>query len=278
MKVDNPLSRDFLVRYPVEAARTLEQVSASHVAALFSELPLQLSVPVMAAMLPGKAASCLASMTDVSAAKLLADLPIASAARIYRLLSQSKQNSVSTHLSQKVHTQLQHYLDFPSTSVGALLDSVIEMLPQNVTVADAIRHIERLEHSISNEIYIIDDKHKLVGMVELGKLLTTNRNARLGDIMSRKTQPIYAHVTAQSLLLHPGWATRRRLPVIDRDDTLLGVLHYTSLLDSAGGMDTLHARDPLENLLSLASLYWLSVAQLMDSVLSITRTDRGDKS
>ncbi len=278
MKVDNPLSRDFLVRYPVEAARTLEQVSASHVAALFSELPLQLSVPVMAAMLPGKAASCLASMTDVSAAKLLADLPIASAARIYRLLSQSKQNSVSTHLSQKVHTQLQHYLDFPSTSVGALLDSVIEMLPQNVTVADAIRHIERLEHSISNEIYIIDDKHKLVGMVELGKLLTTNRNARLGDIMSRKTQPIYAHVTAQSLLLHPGWVTRRRLPVIDRDDTLLGVLHYTSLLDSAGGMDTLHARDPLENLLSLASLYWLSVAQLMDSVLSITRTDRGDKS
>lgn len=278
MKVDNPLSRDFLVRYPVEAARTLEQVSASHVTALFSELPLQTGAPVMAAMLPGKAASCLASMTDVSASKLLAELPVASAARIYRLLSESKQNLVSVHLSQKVLTQIQRYLDYPSTSVGALLDSMIEMLPQNVTVAEAMRHIERLEHSISNELYIIDDGHELVGMVDLGKLLTSNRNARLGNIMSRKTQPIYAHVTAQSLLSHPGWVTRRRLPVIDRDNTLLGVLHYTSLLDSAGDMDSRHSRDPLENLLSLASLYWLSVAQLMDSVLSITRTDRGDES
>lgn len=277
MKVDNPLSRDFLVRYPVEAARTLEQVSASHVAALLSELPLPLSAPVMAAMLPAKAASSLTSMTDDAAAKLLADLPVASAARIYRLLSQSKQNSVSTQLSQKVLTQLQHYLDYPATSAGALLDSMIEMLPQKATVADAIRHIERLEHSISNEIYIIDDSHELVGMVELGKLLTANHNARLGDIMSRKTQPVYAHVTALSLLSHPGWATRRRLPVIDRDNTLLGVLHYTSLQDSAGGMDFRQSRDPLENLLSLASLYWLSMAQLLASVLNIGSTDTGDK-
>ena len=277
MKVDNPLSRDFLVRYPVEAARTLEQVSASHVAALLSELPLPLSTPVMAAMLPAKAASSLALLTDASAAKLLADLPVASAARIYRLLSQSKQNSVSTQLSQKVLTQLQHYLDYPATSVGALLDSMIEMLPQKTTVADAIRHIERLEHSISNEIYIIDDSHELVGMVELGKLLTANHNARLGDIMSRKTQPVYAHVTALSLLSHPGWVTRRRLPVIDRDNTLLGVLHYTSLQDSAGGMDFRQSRDPLENLLSLASLYWLSMAQLLASVLNIGSTDTGDK-
>ncbi|MFW2372728.1 MAG: hypothetical protein ACN4GM_06360, partial [Gammaproteobacteria bacterium] len=144
-------------------------------------------------------------------------------------------------------------------------------------VADAIRHIERIGHTISNEIYIIDDGHELVGMVDLGKLLTSNRHARLGDIMSRKTQPIYAHATALSLLSHPAWATRRRLPVIDRNNILLGVLHYSQLHELLGDMDSRHSRDPLENLLSLASLYWLSVAQLMDSVLSITRTDRGDR-
>ena len=46
MKVNNPLSRDFLLGYPAEAARVLEVISADHVAALFNELSPQESYPV----------------------------------------------------------------------------------------------------------------------------------------------------------------------------------------------------------------------------------------
>lgn len=278
MKVDNPLSREFLLHYPAEAARVMEQVSAEHVAALLTELPVQTAVPVMASMLAEKAAACQLVMPMMSAAKLLSELPVSSAVRIYRLFPPVKQVELSAHLSDKIRRKIQRYLTYPAASAGALLESEIDILPEAMTVAEAIRYLENLGHSISCDIYIIDNAYHLVGLIDLGRLITSSHHARLRDIMSRKTQPIVAHATAASLLSHPGWMTRRRLPVVERDNTLLGALDYSTLQDSLSEMDTVISRDPLENLLSLAGLYWLSLAQLLDSILSIASSDRGKRS
>lgn len=276
MKIDNPLSHEFLVNYPTEAARVLEEISAQHVAALFTELPPQTATHVMTAMLPEMAAACLAVMTAGSAAKLVNELPAFSAARIYNLLAPAKQDELFANFSEKTRSRIRRYQMYPADSVGALLDPGINILPQNVTVAEAMRRIERLDHSVGCEIYIVDDAHHLVGLIELGKLMTSRHQARLQDIMSRKTQRIPAHKTAETLLSHPGWKTRRSLPVVERDNTLVGVLDYNYLQESVGEVEASGARDPLEDLLSLAGLYWLSLAQLLDSVLNTASPDKGE--
>lgn len=278
MKTDNPLTREFLLHYPEEAARVLEQLSDKHLAALFSELPAQMTARVMAFMLPIKAAAAQEFLQPLNAASMLAELPVSSAARIFRFLSESQQQQVSAQLGKKTLAQIQRYLDYQPESAGALLDSAVDMLPENLTVTEALRYIERLEHSIKNEIYIVDSRHQLVGMIELGKLLAVNRHARLRDIMSHKTQAISAHTSTATLLSHPGWNTRRRLPVIERDNTLLGALDYSHLQASVGHLDKAQSSDPLANLLSLFSLYWLSVAQLLDSVLSAKVSNKGEQS
>ncbi|WP_172597662.1 magnesium transporter [Sulfuriflexus mobilis] len=265
------------MRYPVEAARILEQVSVEDVAALFSELPTQTGAPVMASMLPEKAAACLQTMMASSAAKLVSELHVSSATRIYRLLAPATQDAVSVHLADKTLRRVHHHMGYPPMSAGALLDPRIDMLPGNVTVAEAIRRIERLDRAASCEVYVIDDAHHLIGMLDLGKLLISDHHSKLKDIMSHKTQPLSAHASAETLLSHPGWATHRRLPVVERDNTLVGVLHYSYLQDSVLETGSFSSRDPLENLLSLASLYWLSVAQLLDSLLSIARPDKGER-
>jgi len=277
MKVDNRLTQEFLLRYPTEAARVLEQVSADHVAALLGVLPMPTGAPVMAAMLPEKAVACLGAMASSSAAKLLAELPVSAAARIYQRLAPAKQDEVSGQLADKTRRSISRYLEYPPGTAGALLISEVDMLPENITVAEAIRRIERFNHSVSCEIYIIDDAHHLTGMIDIGSLLTASRNVQLRDIMERKTQAISAHSAAETLLSHPGWQARRRLPVVERDNTLLGVLHFKHLRDSVGETNILESRDPLENLLSLAGLYWLSVAQLLDSMLSIVGPGKGGR-
>ena len=278
MKVENPLSREFIQNYPVEAARVLELVSADHVAAFFSELPAQTGAKVMVSMLPEKAAACQAAMTSLMAAKLMTELPVPYAARIYRFLSQAKQNEMAAHLTDKIKDKIKRYLKYPSASAGALLDPKVDTLPETVTVAEAMRRLEHLEHSISCEIYIVDDMYHLVGVLDLGSLLTMKPHSRLRDVMSHKTQPlsVYAHVN--TLFSHPGWMTRRKLPVVERDNTLVGVLHYRNLQDLMNETQASISRDPLDNFFSLASLYWISVAQLLDSVLNIAKSDQGDRS
>jgi magnesium transporter len=275
MKADNPLSREFLLTYPAEAARVLEQVSAEHVAALFLELSPQMAASVMASMLPQKAAACLQRMDMAMLTKLLAELPVSSAARIYRLLSVALQEELPARLPDKSWGPIRRYLAYPPEAIGALLNPNVDMLPENVTVGEAMRRIERLGHAVGSELYIIDDAHRLVGMLETGRLLASNHHARLRDIMNRKLQPLSVHVSATSAMLHPAWKTRRQLPVVERDNTLLGMLEYSSLQEMLSTKEDIVAHDPLANLISLAGLYWLSLAQLLDSLMSTSRYGRG---
>lgn len=273
MKINNSLSQKYLLDYPVEAARILEQVSAEDVAAFFVELPLQTAALVFAAMLPEKSALCLERIEGIPAVKLLTEMPVTSAARIFRLLNPKKQETLMNSISEKTKKRLRRYLNYPASSAGALLDLKFDMLPENITVADAIRRIEHLGHSVNCELYIVNDLHQLVGMIELGRLLTSNHHSQLRDIMTRKSQPISVHAMADSLPAHPGWVSRRRLPVVERDNTLIGVLEYRHLQKVLGDMDSTSTRDPVEGFLSLTRLYWISLAQLMNSFFSVSRKE-----
>lgn len=152
----------------------------------------------------------------------------------------------------------------------------VDMLPDSLTVADAIRRIERYRHSVKCEIVVVDDKHRFVGVVDLSKLLTSKQNTKLSDIMSRTVRPVSAHATAEKLSAHPGWKGRQRLPVVESDNTLVGILDYArvkEIVDKEQGV----VLEPTGNIMSLAGLYWLSMAQLLDSLLNIAAINKGDK-
>lgn len=274
MKIENSLSQKYLLDFPVEAARVLEHASNEDVTAFISELNLQTAAPVTAAMLPEKAAACLELTKEILAAKLLGEIPLPSLARIYRQLSAAKQQALSALMPAKTQKLLKQYLSYPAFSAGALLNHKVDILPDTVTVADAIRRIEHLEHSVNCEIYIVNETHQLVGMIELGRLLTAGHHLRLRQVMTSKTQPVSVHASADSLPSHPGWSSRRRLPVVERNNTLVGVLEYRQLQDVMDKAGSFSRPDPVENLLSLTHLYWISLAQLLNSIFTETRADK----
>lgn len=278
MRTDNPLTREYLLNYPVDAARILEQVSAEHVAAMFADMPVKTSAAAMACMLPEKAVACLQAMTTISAAKLLTELPVSFAARVYRLMPVQMRNEVSASLSERSRKHIQRFIKYPPASAGYMLNPVVDMLPAEITVAGAIRAIERFKRSAGCDLYIIDEAQHLVGMIEIGQLLKSNRRLRLRDIMNRKTHRISAFAEADTLLTHPGWVVRRSLPVVDRDNTLVGSIELSRLQEVYGDIEDDEKADSMETLLSFAGLYWLTVAQLIDSVFSIAASNRGERS
>ena len=277
MKVENAVSQKFLLNYPIEAARSLEQVATEDIAALFSELSFETSAPVLAAMLSEKAASCLELMKASYTAKLLAEMPLSTAARLYRILNTEDQEAVLVLFSDKMKKRLQRYIEYPPFSVGAMLDPWVDVLPETITVGEAIRRIKQIKHPVKCELYIIDDAYKLVGIIELGRLLTSGHHAILRDIMSRKSQPVSVNALTESLLTHPGWKTRQRLPVVERDKTLLGALEYQSVQETIGSSRIDKPQDSMENLLSLASLYWISMAGLLSSLFSMNKSGKEGK-
>jgi magnesium transporter len=276
VKVDNPVSSEFLSRHPSEAARVLEHISPEDVAALFGQLSSETIIPVLVAMLPDMAAACLGKMEAHHAAKLLTEISLPRAAHIYRQISPTTQKELSDHLSYKIRNRIHRFLDYAPLSAGDLMSHTVTMLFDELTVADAIRRIERIRHTVSCEIFVIDSKHSLLGVIELGRLVTSDHHKKLRDMITKKPNSVSVNANLEKLLTHSGWATQHRLPVVERDNTLVGVLDYTRLQEATGDRTISH-HDPMENLLSLAGLYWVSLIQLLDSVLSIARTGKGER-
>lgn len=277
MKVDNPFSREFLTRYPIEAARVLEQVAADDVTALLAELPPDTVVPVVTAMLPAYAVTCLVKMDPNSAAQLLAALPVSSAARIFQLLTTTQQDEVARYLSDKVRKRIYRLLQYAPLTAGDLMEVSVPMLPEELSVADALRRIERRRTTISCDIYIVNNTQQLAGVIELGQLMSASHHVKLREIMQSRMPRIFANTNADKVISNPGWLTHKQLPVVDRDNILLGVLDYTRV-QTEMGMRAIGSHDPLDNVLSLASLYWLSLIQLLDSLLHSTPVSKGKRS
>ena len=276
MEVDNPLSQQFLTRYPVEAARVLEQLSPADVAVLLKEISPNLASSVLTVMFPINSASCLNAMEVEYAARLMNSIPVNNAARIFSLLSQEKQKDISPALASKHRKRIRRFLSYRALSAGDLMNPNVDMLLDNLTVADAIRRIERYRQTVKCEIYVVNATHRFLGVVDLGKLVTERPQKRLRDIMNRAVRTVSVHTSSESLLGNSAWVGRQRLPVVESDNTLVGILDYERVKETVD-QDYNPSRDPMENLFSLAGLYWLTMVHLLDSLLNIAVTKKGEK-
>lgn len=276
MGMDNAISQQFLVRHPVDAARVLEELSSADVAALLEEIPATVATTALITMLPNYSAACLSAMEPNDAAAMLSSMPVTNAARIFSLMGREKQKSLSKEISSKTRKRILRILNYRAMTAGDLMNPNVDMLLENLTVADAIRRIERYRQSVKCEIYVVDNLHRFLGVVDLGKLLTSRQQVRLCDVMSRSYKSVSVHASSESLLTSPVWSGRQRLPVIESDNTLVGILDYERVKETVDKDYNLN-RDPMESLFSLAGLYWLTLVQLLDSLLNIAAVKKEDK-
>lgn len=278
MEVDNQLTTAYLSQFPRDAAHVLEQMSSRQVALLVSELSSEASASLLTAMMPPRAAGCVELLDINIAGKLIAQMSSVSAARVLRLVSADKRNQLLALLSQKQANGIKRHFKYSTASVGYLMQSVEELLPDNITVSEAIRRIERFRQKKYSEIFITNDKHQLVGVLNLSELLTADHHAALSSVMHKKYDQITAHTEAISLIDHKAWSRHYRLPVVDRNNSLLGVLDYAAFNEARVNLERrLQYVDPFSSMLSVGALYWIKAAQMLVGMFGLMSQDEGDK-
>jgi len=277
MKAENPLSKSYINQYPDEVARILERMDHEHVAVFIQEIPIKQIAPVLVHMMPDYQARLMETLPTSLIAKILLEVPIAAAARMYRGIAINHQKEVTELLSDKMSRRLQRQLEYPPNTVGSLLDHQLDMLPEKINVADALHYIENLDHEFQYEIYCVDENQRLTGVTTLAKLITSESSQRLRDIMRRRVTSVSVHANASKLINFPAWRTTRRIAVVEKDNVLVGILDYQKLQDSFRTESETIYNDPMSNYLSLANIYWISVAQLLDSLLGIAKKHKEDR-
>ncbi len=194
-------------------------LSAEGLAHLIEHLDEDVVEPIVGPM-PRAALARVLDLTDNDiAADVLRSLPPADAAR--------------TLSNMATATEITPLLGHADESAGGLMTRGYVALHKDMTVGEAIAFL-RLRKPLAEEayyLYVLDDRNRLEGVVNLRQLIVSERETRIEDVMTSEVVSVTAETDQEEvarLLQHYRF---RALPVVDNQGALSGVITADDVID-----------------------------------------------
>ncbi len=230
MKHDaNLLSLALLKDQPKAAAVLLQEFPPEQAVGFLMKVPVELIIPVVDHMSSWPATRILSIMPEKHAAEILSGMPMVEAETLIRLMSTAQRESILGYMDKSLAKSFTRKLAFPITTVGAWMDTSNPYFSTDSIVNDCLDLIKRQKSQLNGVVFIVDNRRKFVGLVKVEKLLISENNEKLVTLVNRDIKPLPARSTLSEARNNKGWMQFPALPVVDRNNTLLGALAHHSL-------------------------------------------------
>lgn len=168
----------------------------------------------------------------------------------------------------------------PKTKLADLVEKKgFIVTDQDVSVGEALKKWKKmaLPAKISHAVYVIDSEDRLVGIAELRELLLGEPGAALKEIMNMEFQKVEEKQSVSQALSVAVNSEVTDVPVVDKENRLVGVVSVEKLVDSLNWINTkniynlagiLRAQEEVD--LRLSSIFravWGRLVWLLFSVL-----------
>ena len=194
----------------------VSNVTAEHAADIIHELPEVIAVELLDEIEPATAAEILKSLPKDEQADLVGEL------------SAESMDAILSEMPALEASQLRSLVEYDTEEAGGLM--VVEFLAFNEdqTVSGVIAHLRENVETISDfdvqYAYVVDDKHRLKGVLRLRDLLLSPGKTNLGEVMIKNPHSVNVHMTLQNLF---GLFQDHRylgIPVVDDMERLVGIV------------------------------------------------------
>lgn len=204
-----------------ERAAIVDSLNQEVLAEALEEMDPKVQVAIMRGLEPDKAADIIEEMSPDEAADLIADLPRDTAYGIFRELA--------PEYSSKVKELLEHEED----EAGGLMTTQFMALKPDQTIVDALNHIRQHanEMDVIYYVYLVAEDSRLLGVVSLRDLLSSEIFTPLGQIMTTRVITARVDDSAEELAKLFAKYGFRGIPVVDEENRIQGVVRFKALLD-----------------------------------------------
>ena len=194
---------------PADAADILEQLDAEQAASLTTALPPATATQIIDEMEPDKAADLLERIPPEQAQFILAGLED----------------------PDEVRPLLLHARD----TAGGLMTSEFLALRRRMTAAEAIEAIRQWKPDAQAVYYlfVVDRFGKLCGVVNLRRLIVAEPETQIAEIMDPDVISVLAGTDQEECARLMSRYDFMALPVVDSDNTLLGIITIDDVIDVA---------------------------------------------
>lgn len=229
------LSAAFVEAHPAEAARVLENLAPEDTAAFVAALDAKLAAVAMHHLGLAYCARVLQLIDDDQASERIRLMGSQSAARLLHNLAPERQVRLLARLPVGAAVALRLLIGYPKGTCGACMDPAPLVLSPETTVAEAIEQARRHEELERGDCgFVADTQRRLIGVVALGDLLRAPPGELLSNVMRNPEHTVSALASASTAAALPGWDSFHVLPVVERENRIVGGLHRRSLARELG--------------------------------------------
>ncbi|MEE8333312.1 MAG: CBS domain-containing protein, partial [Alphaproteobacteria bacterium] len=218
---------------PPELADLLQQIRHHLRERLVEYLRPDFHPEVLPELEPGVRDEVAAQLGTQTLAHAIARLETDDALNLLSTLEESKQRQVLYAIPEALRTMLEEGLAFPEDSAGRLMERNFVAVPAFWTVGETIDYMREAD-DLPNEFYdifVVDPRHRAVGMVALSHVLRNKRPVRIGDVMESDIVTVPAGMDQEEVAFLFAQQDLTSAPVVDDDQRLIGAITVDDVID-----------------------------------------------
>jgi len=211
---------------------------------------------------PGGAAAKLAKLPGSALANELVHLSPGFAQDVLEELPSDARERAISAAPPDLARQWQRNSLYDRNSIGRMMEPVVAAFPPDTKVSDTIDELRELvTRALITYVYVVDDEHRLLGIVTMRDLLFSGRERKLSEVMLRGAFALHAALPLQDamrLVLDRHYPV---YPVVDAEQRLIGLVRGQQMFEAQAIEITLQAGSMvgLEKEERLATPWWQSL-------------------
>ncbi len=220
------IRNNFVSMNEVDIAEILNALNTHDALLLFRLLPKDMAVEVFANINPTKQRKILTAISDEEIKDIVEDLFFDDMIDIIEEMPAHIVNKILKFAKEEERKLVNQFLNYPEESAGSLMTIEYVELREHMTVGESMDLIKKAgirKETIYN-CYITTDERVLVGVITLKKLVTSNENLVVSDIMETEVIKVNTHSDQEevaNIFRRYGFIA---LPVVDYENRLTGII------------------------------------------------------
>ncbi len=207
---------------PTDLLQILTALPLPEARKLFALLPIRPSAKILAELYPDFRAELLNEETTTRLVEILNTLKESDLADTLDEFPQSLLDIIIPQLDARA--EIEERIRHGEDTAGRLMSRKFVAFNEDYTAEKAIAAIKSQYERVGRfrTVFVVDGKHRLVGRLDVTRLLTLEPKTRIGDVMDANVLAVSAEMDQEDVLRKAAKRQISSMPVIDTDGKLIG--------------------------------------------------------
>ena len=219
--------------HPADIADIVEEMTADERRAVFEQLDIETAAEALGEIEPEMQVSIVGDLDEERAADILEEMAPDEAADLLQDLPEERREELIELMQDEEGEEVEELLAYPEDSAGGMMTTDFIALPRDLTAAQAIERLRELkpEPELAYQLYVVDAKGQLDGVVSLRDIVVAEPGTALVDFMDPQLLSVRAETDKEEVASIIAKYDLLALPVVDATRRLLGIVTVDDVVE-----------------------------------------------